>query len=188
MADMRKIILLPLLLFIFLFHITPVAHAAKTGSACKKLNSKSWDGETPLVCKKVSGKLVWTKFGSTTTSASSNNLVITLYEIGETLPSTDPKAGWYCDNGGYRYKDVSATTGVEVRDGNSGLLATGVLGSSTVLDVEGSALGNCVYKFSTNLKKSDFYQIKIGTRYNKSYSYADLASQNWALTLYIGQP
>ena len=165
-----------------------IASAAKSGSACKKVNSKSWDGNTPVVCKKVSGKLVWTKFGAKASASSSNTLTITLYEIGETLPASNTQASWYCDNGGYRYKDISATTGVEVRDGNSGLLATGVLGTSTVVDVEGSTLGNCVYKFTTNLKKSDFYQIKIGTRYDKSYSYADLVSQNWALTLYIGQP
>lgn len=37
------------------------ASAAKTGSTCTKLNTKSIDGSKPLVCKKnTSGKLVWT--------------------------------------------------------------------------------------------------------------------------------
>lgn len=39
------------------------AQAARTGSACSKMNSKGWDGENPIVCKKNSkGKLVWSKF------------------------------------------------------------------------------------------------------------------------------
>jgi hypothetical protein len=41
--------------------LMPAASAAKTGSTCTKLNTKSIDGSKPLVCKKnTSGKLVWT--------------------------------------------------------------------------------------------------------------------------------
>lgn len=176
------------LAFCLIFFDVPSSNSAKTGSPCKKLNAKDWDGENPIVCKKnKSGKLVWTKFGAISSPISSNQLSISLIEIGETLPSVSEKAAWYCDNGGYRYPDISASTGIEIRDGNSGLLATGVLGSATVVDTPGSSLGNCAYKFVTSLKKSDFYQIKIGKRYDKSFSFADLASQNWTLTLYIGQ-
>jgi hypothetical protein len=185
----------------------PSSFAAKTGSACKKLNAKGWDGENPIVCKKVKNKLVWTKFEqkspesltpqkspeSLTPQKSpeslTNNLQITLIEINETLAervSSEVTPERYCDIGGYKYRDISATTGVEVRDGNSALLATGVLGNSTVVVTDG-IYGNCVFTVQLNLKQSDFYQIKIGTRYNTSFSRADLERKGWKLSLFIGR-
>ena len=57
--------------------VAPESLAAKVGSSCSKVNSKSWDGETPIVCKKnTKGKLVWTLFssnsGTNTKSGNSN--------------------------------------------------------------------------------------------------------------------
>jgi hypothetical protein len=122
-----------------------------------------------------------------TTPASSNyKIAINLAEVNETLGSSDSRAVGYCNDGGYKYKDIGATTGVEIRDGNGNLLATGVLGSATVIDVPGQALGTCSYAPVLEVKKSDFYQIKIGTRYDKSFSFADLEKVNWKITLFIG--
>ena len=178
-----------LLITVQFFLISP-ASAAKTGSTCTKLNSKNWDGNNPIVCKKnSSGKLVWTKFNASTNEVSSSSkykIAISLAEVNETLPSNDPRAVGYCNDGGYKYQDIGATTGVEIRDGNGNLLATGTLGSATVIDVPGQALGTCSYAPVLEVKKSDFYQIKIGTRYNKSYSFADLEKVKWQITLYIG--
>jgi hypothetical protein len=185
----------------------PSSFAAKTGSACKKLNAKGWDGENPIVCKKVKNKLVWTKFEqkspesltpqkspeSLTPQKSpeslTNNLQITLIEINETWArgSYELTPERACDIGGSKYRDISATTGVEVRDGNSALLATGVLGNSTVVDSTDGNYGHCVFTVQLNLKQSDFYQIKIGTRYNTSFSRADLERKGWKLSLFIGR-
>lgn len=42
--------------------VSPHASAAKLGSKCTKLNSKSWDGNVPVVCLKPKGKLTWQRF------------------------------------------------------------------------------------------------------------------------------
>lgn len=190
---LKRILVLTLAFTLFIpvqFSWMSSASAAKTGSACAKLNSKNWDGNTPIICmKNKSGKLVWTKFNSSTNavpSSSQYKISINLAEINETLGSSDPRAVGYCNDGGYKYQDIGATTGVEIRDGNGNLLATGVLGSATVIDVPGQALGTCSYAPVLDVKKSDFYQIKIGTRYNKSFSFADLEKVKWQITLYIG--
>jgi hypothetical protein len=165
------------------------ASAAKTGSTCKKLNAKGWDGEKPIVCKKnTKGKLVWTKFKSTpavTPTATNYVLTITLSKIGDTLPSTSSDAASYCNGGGYKYEDLKSSAGVEIRDGNGNLVATGVLGSATVIDVPGQKLSTCFFKSVFQVKKSDFYQVKIGTRFNQSYSFADLEMKNWEIGLSI---
>ncbi len=193
LGSFKRVLTLILAFTLFIpaqFCLMSPASAAKTGSACKKLNSKGWDGDNPIVCKKnKSGKLVWTKFGSatnTTPITSKYKIAINLAEVNETLGSSDSRAVGYCNDGGYKYKDIGATTGVEIRDGNGNLLATGVLGSATVIDVPGQALGSCSYAPVLEVKKSDFYQIKIGTRYDKSYSFADLEKANWKISLFIG--
>ena len=172
------------------------ANAAKTGSACKKLNSKGWDGNNPIVCKRnKSGKLVWTKFNTTTNQSSTPTptptptrykLTINLGEINETFLSTDSRSVEFCNMGGYRYQDIGATTGVEIRDGNGNLLATAALGSAKVIDVPGQILGVCSFTPVLDVAKSDFYQVKIGTRYSKSFSFADFEKMKWQLELYIG--
>ena len=42
--------------------VSPQASAAKLGSKCTKLNSKSWYGNVPIVCLKLKGKLTWQQF------------------------------------------------------------------------------------------------------------------------------
>ena len=59
--------------FIFTNLGVPQASAAKLGSPCKKINSKSWDGNIPIVCLKISGKLKWQKFSEK--SAATNKIV-----------------------------------------------------------------------------------------------------------------
>lgn len=71
MTRTRTLILAFVLMSSLLFFTSPSSFAAKTGSACKKINAKSWDGDTPIVCKKKKGKLIWSKF-SDSTSTSKN--------------------------------------------------------------------------------------------------------------------
>jgi hypothetical protein len=185
-------LVLILLLSLDFFSITS-ANAAKMGGTCKKINLKDWAGNTPVVCQKnKSGKLVWTKFATTTVKVSPTPAIPTTYKLNilliklkDTLHSSSPESVPYCNGGGYRYNDILATTGVEVRDGNGSLLATGVLGSAVVVDTPGTA-SSCVFKSSLDLKKTDFYQIKIGTRYNASFSFADMEAKKWAIGLNIG--
>ena len=165
--------------------ISSHASAAKTGSTCKKLNAKDWDGNVPIVCKKnTKGKLVWIKFNSTPV-ATKYVLTLTLAKIGDTLRSTSPDAAGYCDSGGSKYQDITSSTGVEIRDGNGNLVATGVLGSATVIDVPGQNLSTCSFESVFKVKKNDFYQVKIGTRFNQSYSFADLEKKKWQINLSI---
>jgi len=189
---MRKNISSVLIIFILISSLfaIPTAHAKKIGVACKKLNTKSWDGDQPTVCKKNSkGKLVWTRFGSTTTTTApptqkKYEFKITLMKINSTFLSTHPDAVKSCDFG--KYPDISATTGVEIRDGSGNLLATAVLGTPRVIDAGGSIeLGSCVYSPVIQVKKSDFYQIKIGKRYDKSYSFIEIVNLNWSIALTI---
>ena len=185
MKRLLNLMLIMLLMVPIEVSLSSQASAAKTGSTCTKLNAKGWDGTVPIVCKKNSkGKLVWTKFNS---GSVATNYVLTLQiaKIGDTLPSTDPDAAGYCDTGGSKYQDLNSSTGVEIRDGNGNLVATGVLGSATVIDVPGQRLSTCSFKSVYKVKKTDFYQVKIGTRFNQSYSFADLEMKNWEIGLSI---
>ena len=185
MRNLIKCIAVSMVVSVFALGFTESANAARTGSACKKVNSKSWDGNSPIVCKKnKSGKLVWSKFSTASPVKKTYALSVQLIEVDETLPSSNDQAVWFCDNGGKAYKDIYAATGIEVRDGNSNLLATGVLGSATVVD--DGALGSCVFQVTLDLKEADFYQIKIGRRYDKSFSFQEMVNENWKLELIIG--
>ena len=127
------------------------------------------------------------KRSSPAATPAANNYVITitLMKIGDTLPSTDTRAVSYCNEGGYKYKDLRSSAGVEIRDGNGNLVAVGVLGSATVIDVPGQRLSTCSFKSVFQVKKADFYQVKIGTRFNQSFSFADLEMKNWEIELSI---
>jgi hypothetical protein len=63
-VTLRRVLTLTLVFSLLLpsqISLVSSASAAKTGSTCTKLNTKSIDGSKPLVCKKnSSGKLVWT--------------------------------------------------------------------------------------------------------------------------------
>ncbi len=177
------------LIFSIQLSLPSAASAAKTGSSCKKLNSKSWDGEKPIVCKKnKSGKLVWTSFATKSNVPSTYEISVELMELNETFRSSDSRAIWFCNMGGKTYEDVSETTRIEIRDGNGSILATTVLGSATVVDnTEGNLmLANCLFNPVLKVKKTDFYQIKIGKRYDSAYAFEDLVNVNWKISLTLG--
>ena len=185
MKRLLHLMLIMVLLAPIDFSLISSASAAKTGSTCKKLNAKGWDGDKPIVCKKnTKGKLVWTKFNSQPV-ATNYVLTVQIVKIGDTLSSTSPEAAGYCNTGGSKYQDLNSSTGVEIRDGNGNLVATGVLGSATVIDVPGQALSSCSFESVFKVKKVDFYQVKIGTRFTQSYSLADLEMKKWRINLTI---
>jgi len=168
------------------FSLIQTANAVKTGSACKIVNAKGWDGKKPIVCKKnKSGKLVWTSISVGTSTSIEYNLSIVLTEYNETNFTSNTDNIGFCNNGGARYKDIGGTTRVEIRDGSGTLLATGSLGSAQV-DYLGGPMANCIFNPIIKLKKSDFYQVKIGNRYNESFSFIEVVNQNWKIELSIG--
>ena len=189
------------------FTLMSSASAAKTGSVCKKINSKGWDGNKPIVCKKNKfGKIVWTKFKSApeptfeaepasepAPAPAKYKLTIVLFEVDDTFgdsylelfaPVTQAE---YCDLGGSKYKDINAKTSVEIRDGSASLLATGVLGPAKVEFGSNGLFKSCEFSPVFELKKSDFYQIKIGTRLNQALTFAELENEKkWTLNLTLG--
>ena len=172
------------------FSLMSSASAAKKGSVCKKLNSKGWDGNKPIVCKKnKSGKLMWTEY-KTTRAPAKYKLKITILELDEIYNddryTNTPEER--CELGGNNFKDINANTQVQIRDGNGNLLmATGVLGPAAVIDgTYYPETYNCVFAPEFELKKSEFYQIEIGTRYSKARSFAELEKDEWQIELVIG--
>jgi hypothetical protein len=169
---------------------TPAAVATQIGSACKSINAKGWSGNNPIVCKKNSrGKLVWIEFQTKAQSAKPQNIKIILKEIEETRQADDSRSVPYCNSGGRNFPDISSETSVEIRDGQARLLATRLLGSAkasggNIWD-DGSGQADCVFTVNLSVKRSDFYQIEIGSRYEKSFSFDDLAAMNWRLELFL---
>ncbi len=162
------------------------ASAAKTGSTCKKLNAKGWDGDKPIVCKKnKSGKLIWTVFGN---SPSTYNLSISLVVYESAINSGKPELDidrLTCGSVG-QYKDLNRKTQIEIRDGNGGLLALSALGTPTATPNQSyNRVSDCLYQPIIKLKKSEFYQIKIGTRYDQLFSFQNLVDEQWKILLAI---
>ena len=179
---------------------TPLSYAAKTGSVCKKLNAKSWDGDIPIICAKKKNKLIWVQFipkvesnknpllsPSPTPSQRTDILTITLIGIQSTFTTKEMEnAMLICRTGIYKYPDINSKTGIEIRDSGGSIIAISNLGEPTIVDNSGSSLGNCVFNSKIELKKSDFYQIKIGRRFDSTYSYMELESKKWQIALTIG--
>ena len=179
------------------FTLMSSASAARTGSVCKKLNSKGWDGNKPIVCKKnKSGKLMWTKFktapeNAPKTATAKYKLKVSVEKYKQVSLDfgalTTSEQQLFCAEGGFTAQDISASTRVEIRNGAGNLIATANLGSATITPYEGESYtewGNCLFVIELKLIKSDFYQIKIGTRYNESFSFADLENTyEWQIEL-----
>ena len=88
---MKRIASTLMIVALSLFGFLPNSSAAKLGSSCTKTNSKSWDGDKPIVCQKNSkGKLVWTAFKNSAASNSSTNSS-TNSSVKETLGQINAK-------------------------------------------------------------------------------------------------
>jgi hypothetical protein len=139
------------------------ANAAKTGSVCKKLNLKDWDGNTPIVCKRSkSGKLVWTKFTTVNPKPSISSAaaptpkpsisspaaptpkpVINTITIVAFRPNVFlvPESAWaqlVCDSPSStpftpQRKDINSSTAIEIRDSQNTIVGIGQLGISRLV-------------------------------------------------------
>ena len=195
MKRFLRLLLVMALLTPFEYSLISGANAAvaKAGGTCTKLNSTSTVNGYKFTCVKSGKKLVWSKgvkvvikaTPTPTPTSIDYELSIELTENNETNFTSNTDNIGYCNNGGARYKDISATTQVEIRDGSGKLLATGVLGSAQVVYL-GGPMANCIFNPIIKFKKSDFYQVKIGNRYNASFSFTELVNQEWKIKLSIG--
>ena len=164
----------------------PTSNAAIQGDRCSKLNSKTTDDASGsrLDCKKnKSGKLVWTKSKSTSVTY---NLNITVKKINS-LSAWDPQGrpgDQQCIEGGRAFTDIAQGTKVEVRDGQNNLISVGQL-KYTGGELTAPGNGNCYFKATIKLQKFSFYQVKISTRFNESYSFQDLTDNGWTIELSI---
>ncbi len=182
MKRLLHLMLIMLLVMPIEVSLSSQASAAKAGSTCKKLNAKGWDGNKPIVCKKnKSGKLIWTVFGN---SASTYDLSISLVVYESAVNSGKPELDSLTCGFIGKYKDLNRKTAIEIRDGNGGLLALSALGSPTATPNQ-SYNSDCLYQPIIKLKKSEFYQVKIGTRYDKLFSFQNLIDEQWKISLAI---
>lgn len=80
------------------------------------------------------------------------------------------------------YSDISVGAGVVVRDENDTIIATGSL------DFPVSPMaGNCTFPFRVdNLPRADFYTIEVTHRGPITYSFDELESYDWFLSLSLG--
>jgi hypothetical protein len=81
------------------------------------------------------------------------------------------------------YKDLNEGANVVVSDGNGKVLASGTLGGGTA-----SSTYRCNFPITlgSKLPKADFYKVQVSHRGELTYSYDEMQSMNWDLSLTIG--
>jgi hypothetical protein len=181
------------------FSLISSASAAKTGSVCKKLNSKSWDGDQPLVCKRVSGKLKWVRFtvkaspSTPTPTPTPTKYSLSIFLSGgwkivrnEELPARDIAN---CSVG--KFGIINSGSNIKVTDSSNKIVGVGTV-RWIVSDVKyypGSFAyyeGTCLLSGKVeNLTESNFYQLTVGNVNAGTYQFADLVSKNWELRLFL---
>lgn len=208
-----SLILSFLLTISFLALVTAPSHAVKTGSSCKKMNAKNWDKNTPVVCKRLKGKLVWTKFSESTSSDNSRNkptvtpapspspntISIVIFRPGVYLLPEDDWAKDVCDAPSSTpftppRADINASTTIEIRDSQNSIVGMSILGTSTLIYpgtvIRGEGLANirgiCIFRTNIQVKDSDFYQIKVGNLGTfETYSKGLLQEKRWNLRMQL---
>ena len=171
------------------------AAAAKAGGTCTKLNSKSTVKGYKFTCVKSGKRLVWSKGVKVLVKATptpvieTNAITIILSKFANTYPIADSRAATKCDEGGDKFKDLYRYSGVQISDGAGIVLASGFLGSATVVtsfpNEPGSMPADCIFTAVLKVKKSDFYKIKIGDRFDQVFPYSYFVEKNWQLKVGI---
>lgn len=84
------------------------------------------------------------------------------------------------------YSDIQGEMSVTIQDGKGNILAIGRTGNGTHPSSEYSSV-QCVFEFQVdNIPKSDFYSIQVGRRGQLNYSYEEMKSKNWEVSLSLG--
>jgi hypothetical protein len=113
------------------------------------------------------------------TSGSSEKTLTGSVEVALDSYST---SGSFCTGQG-GYSDQRAGLKVAVLDANGKTVATSTLGNGKV-DYSGYT---CVFDFKVpDIPKSSNYSVEIGTRSGPDYTYSDLESEGWDITLTLG--
>jgi hypothetical protein len=115
-------------------------------------------------------------------SATSGSSEKTLTGSVEVALDSYSSSGSFCTGQG-GYSDQRAGVKVAVLDTNGKTVATSTLGNGKV-DYTGYT---CVFDFKVpDVPKSSDYSVEIGTRSGPDYTYSDLESANWEITLTLG--
>ena len=115
-------------------------------------------------------------------SATSGSSEKTLTGSVEVALDSYSSSGSFCTGQG-GYSDQRAGVKVAVLDTNGKTVATSTLGNGKV-DYTGYT---CVFDFKVpEIPKSSDYSIEIGTRSGPDYTYSDLESEGWDITLTLG--
>ncbi|MCG9478162.1 MAG: hypothetical protein K9H34_09260 [Actinomycetia bacterium] len=115
-------------------------------------------------------------------SATSGSSEKTLAGSVEVALDSYSSSGSFCTGQG-GYSDQRAGVKVAVLDTNGKTVATSTLGNGKV-DYTGYT---CVFDFKVpDVPKSSDYSIEIGTRSGPDYTYSDLESEGWDITLTLG--
>jgi hypothetical protein len=115
-------------------------------------------------------------------SATSGSSEKTLTGSVEVALDSYSSSGSFCTGQG-GYSDQRAGVKVAVLDTNGKTVATSTLGNGKV-DYSGYT---CVFDFKVpDVPKSSDYSVEIGTRSGPDYTYADLESEGWDITLTLG--
>lgn len=84
------------------------------------------------------------------------------------------------------YGDIKGGMSVTIQDGKGNILAIGRTGNGTHPSSEYSSV-QCVFDFQVDdVPKSDFYSIQVGRRGQLNYSYEEMKSKNWEVSLSLG--
>lgn len=115
-------------------------------------------------------------------SATSGSSEKTLTGSVEVALDSYSSSGSFCTGQG-GYSDQRAGVKVAVLDTNGTTVATSTLGNGKV-DYSGYT---CVFDFKVpGVPKSSDYSVEIGTRSGPDYTYSDLESEGWDITLTLG--
>ena len=115
-------------------------------------------------------------------SATSGSSEKTLTGSVEVALDSYSSSGSFCTGQG-GYSDQRAGVKVAVLDTNGKTVATSTLGNGKV-DYSGYT---CVFDFKVpDVPKSSDYSVEIGTRSGPDYTYSDLESEGWDITLTLG--
>lgn len=80
------------------------------------------------------------------------------------------------------FDDLGGRMEVVVSDGAGNTLAVGEAGSG----IYQPSRNACVFQFSVDVPRAEFYAIRVGQREGPTYTFEDLEADNWEVALSIG--
>lgn len=111
--------------------------------------------------------------------AGASNTIDGTFTLADSSGFSNTGTGCVGDGG---YSDIRPGTAVTVRDGSGTILGTSSLGPGEELVVW------CQFEFTVaGIPKADFYEIEVGRRGSLSYSYDEMARNDWNVSFSLGE-